>query len=511
MAISVPMSNWKAHVQTAVLDFNRAYPNLSWGTYPGHDPTMALATDGMVPAWNTKKGRALGWTVAKWIWTNRKKWNVWYIIFDGKIISETRPKRGWIRYFNANNPNPSKSHKNHVHISFYNSAPKPGPKSEGTVWVDTLDYGRINSTSVRLVQKALKITVTGNYDSTTRDAVKKFQISLGDDPKYCDGLLGGKQAVALFRKAKMNVSVRTDPSGQGDLPKPPVPPKPKPVPKPPVPPKPKPPTPVPPKPKPIPVGYKKILSLNPPGGGNWQCAAQNIKTGEWIVAHSKSRSDDKEDVILYRFDRLGKYKDKMTLPKCSHVYGMGVSDTNVIWLTWNDSSGNDVVTFQYRPNKKIAKKNTTRMHVFSDGKVDISFSPTRAWAVLRQPGYPKGYETYRRYSKSNIIAGNDKKWGKDVKIRTSSSRVVQGFSVRNEFLYVLIGLAPRSAFRIEKWSFKTGKKVSEMKLPSNIGLSEVSVKSGRKTEPEGMDGGHFFIKAGESNDRRLIVYKLNNF
>lgn len=498
MAISVPMSDWKPHVQTAVLDFNHAYPNLSWGTYPGHDPNESLATDGMVPGWSTTTGNALGWKVAKWIWANRKKWNVWYIIFDGKIISETRPSQGWIHYFNASNPKPSKSHKNHVHVSFYSTGPNPAPASLGTVWVDTLDYGRMNSDSVRLVQRALKIAVTGNYDASTRDAVKKFQISLGDDPKYCDGLLGGNQAIALFSKAKMNVSVRTDPSGEGDLPKP----------------APKPPVPVPPKPKPptpTPVGYKKVISLDAPGGGNWQCAAQNIKTGEWFVAHSKGRSDGKEDVILYRFDKAGKYKDKMTLPKCTHVYGMGVSDTNVIWLTWNDSSGNDVVTFQYKANKTISKKNTSKMHVFSNEKVDISFSPTRYWTVLRQQNYPHGYETYRRYTKANVIAGNDKKWGKDVKIKTSSSRIVQGFSVGNEFLYVLVGLAPTSAFRIEKWSFKTGKKVSEMKLPSSIGLSEVSTKSGTKTEPEGMDGNHFFIKAGEGNDRRLIVYKLNNF
>lgn len=496
MAISVPMSDWKPHVQTAVLDFNHAYPNLSWGTYPGHDPSMSLATDGMVPGWNTKKGNALGWKAAKWIWANRKKWNIWYIIFDGKIISETRPSAGWIHYFNASNPNPSKSHKNHVHVSFYSAGPKPGPKFEGTVWVDTLDYGRMNSDSVRLVQKALKISVTGNYDAKTRDAVKKFQLSLGDDPKYCDGLLGGSQATALFSKAKMNVSVRTDPSGEGNLPKP----------------APKPPTPVPPKPKPpTPVGYKKIISLDAPGGGNWQGAAQNVKTGEWFVAHSKARSDGKEDVILYHFNRLGKYKDRMTLPRCSHVYGMGVSDTNVIWLTWNDSSGNDVVTFQYKANKTIAKKNTSRMHVFSDRSVNISFHSSRDWAALRQGDYPSGYETYRLYRKSDILSGNDKKWGKDVKIRMSSSRVVQGFSVGDKCLYVLIGLAPRSSFRIEKWSFKTGKKLAEMKLPSNIGLSEVNIKSGKKTEPEGMDASYFFIKAGEGNDRRLIVYKLNNF
>ena len=126
MAISVSMSKWTPGVQTRVEEFNERFPDLSWGTYPGHDPSENRASDGMVPAWQTDRGRARGWEVARWIWANRARLGVWYVIFDGKIISQTYPARGWAPYFARNDPNPSKSHKNHVHVSFYN-VPAPTP------------------------------------------------------------------------------------------------------------------------------------------------------------------------------------------------------------------------------------------------------------------------------------------------------------------------------------------------------------------------------------------------
>lgn len=130
--IGVALRLWAKHVQRAVQEFSARYPSLSWGTYPGHDPTEDRATDGMVPLWWTSTGNALGWAVAKWIWANRVRLGVWYVIFDGKIISQTRPEKGWLRYYAADDPNPSKSHKNHVHASFYTTAPDPTPTPPAT-------------------------------------------------------------------------------------------------------------------------------------------------------------------------------------------------------------------------------------------------------------------------------------------------------------------------------------------------------------------------------------------
>lgn len=269
------------------------------------------------------------------------------------------------------------------------------------------------------------------------------------------------------------------------------------------------PVPVPPPPQP-PGPFEKVIELDAPGGGNWQGIAQNKKTGEWLVAHSRSRSDHAgEDVVLYRFDSRGRYKDRMTLPKCTHVYGFGYMDDGTVWLTWNDrAAGNDIVTFKYQANKSISKKQTRQMHVFTDKHVDVSFSPTRASVVLRQPKTVNGYEVYRQHSRSDILGNKNRPHGKEIKIKISSSRVVQGFSCVNEFLYVLIGLSPRSAFRIEKWSFKTGKKVGELKLNPRIGLTSANETG---TEPEGMDGDMFAIKAGTGSKRRMAVYKITNF
>lgn len=283
----------------------------------------------------------------------------------------------------------------------------------------------------------------------------------------------------------------------------------------PVPPKPKPkptPVPVPPKPKPVPVpvtpGCRKIIELDAPGGGNWQAAVQSTGTKDWFIAHSRGRADGGEDVLLYRFNAAGKYRDHMTLPNCAHVYGFGVSDTNIVWLTWNGhGTGNDVVTFQYRPGT-ISKADTQQMHVFTDRPAGISFSPTRSWAVVRQAGFPAGHETYRLYTKQDILDGNNDPWGRDVVIAESSSRVVQGFSVADRNLYVLIGLAPGSAFRVEKWSFATGRKLGELKLDRRLGLP-AGVDA--KVEPEGMDGDTFGMKVNIGAQRRMVVYKLTDF
>jgi hypothetical protein len=219
--ISVPLSDWGPRVRAQVQKFAARWPSFSWGTYPGHDPSEALATDGMVPGWNEPGGRAKGRAVAQAIWDDRHNNGIWYVIHWGEIISITRPEKGWQRYFAANDPNPSKSHHNHVHVSWHKETaappvtpskpaapvkpgayPTPGSK---VVYVDKLNPGQTDSDSVWWVQKALGVPLTGSYDSATVLAVKAFQKALGDD---VDGDLGPLQTVALFKAhASLGVTV----------------------------------------------------------------------------------------------------------------------------------------------------------------------------------------------------------------------------------------------------------------------------------------------------------------
>jgi hypothetical protein len=210
MPISVPLTDWGPRVRAQVQKFAAKWPTFSWGTYPGHDPSEALATDGMVPGWNLTGGKAKGRKVAQAIWDDRHNNGCWYVIHWGEIISITRPEQGWIRYYQADNPDPSKSHHNHVHVSWHKDSAAPPvvvapPKpvdpaaypvpSSKVVYVDKLNPEQSDSDSVWWVQKALGVPLTGTYDAATVAAVKAFQKALGDD---VDGDLGPLETTALF-------------------------------------------------------------------------------------------------------------------------------------------------------------------------------------------------------------------------------------------------------------------------------------------------------------------------
>lgn len=209
--ISVPLNSWGSRVRAQVQKFAAEWPDFSWGTYPGHDPSEALATDGMVPGWNKSGGKAKGRKVAQAIWDDRNNNGVWYVIHWGQIISITRPEQGWVRYYQADNPDPSKSHHNHVHVSWHkdSAAPPVAPVTPTTpaesgeyptpqdkiVYVSKLKPGQKDSDSVWWVQKALGVPLTGTYDRETVYAVQAFQHALGDD---VDGELGPLETAALF-------------------------------------------------------------------------------------------------------------------------------------------------------------------------------------------------------------------------------------------------------------------------------------------------------------------------
>lgn len=183
MSIDKPSTTiWVSHVRRAVVEIDSKWPTTSAGTYPGHHPTPARAVDFMVPSWQTKTGRAIGTDLAQWVWANRERLGVWYIIFNKLIISETRPEQGWIPYTNpvaSRRGTPSGDHLNHVHVSFNATAPpvktylppmQVGPQrllacnpTKGTItW---REVGHPVTTIVRTAG-AYSVTDSGNYYPT---------------------------------------------------------------------------------------------------------------------------------------------------------------------------------------------------------------------------------------------------------------------------------------------------------------------------------------------------------
>lgn len=85
------------------------------------DHPAGRAVDFMIPAWNTKAGRARGWEVAHWLQTHAKELRVKYLIYDDRSWRAYNPSAGW-RGYRYPGPNPrgaSQRHLNHVHLSVY--------------------------------------------------------------------------------------------------------------------------------------------------------------------------------------------------------------------------------------------------------------------------------------------------------------------------------------------------------------------------------------------------------
>lgn len=221
--VNVSLSLWRPYVRLAILYVVARFLTSGFGvgTYPGHDPNQDRAADFMVPNWETAKGRAVGQKLADYLanTTTMRRLAGWYVIFNGRIWSMTRPEKGWLPYFDRNSTNPSRSHKNHVHWSFrdkaaadplYVAPAAPAPYSDGWTpplpWVFYLDrqaLGVTSSTSVWLIQKALGVKpYDGRYTPALRELVRAYQRdTLGDDPEFCDGILGPDQARRLFNDA----------------------------------------------------------------------------------------------------------------------------------------------------------------------------------------------------------------------------------------------------------------------------------------------------------------------
>jgi len=85
------------------------------------DHPAGRAVDFMIPAWNTREGRARGWQVAHWLQAHAKDLNVKYLIFYNRSWRAYNPSAGWrpYRYPGPNPNNPTTKHENHVHVSVY--------------------------------------------------------------------------------------------------------------------------------------------------------------------------------------------------------------------------------------------------------------------------------------------------------------------------------------------------------------------------------------------------------
>ena len=85
------------------------------------DHPAGRAVDFMIPAWNTREGRARGWQVADWLQAHAAELNVKYLIYDDHVWRAYRSSQGWTRYTHPNGAttNPTLRHLDHVHLSSY--------------------------------------------------------------------------------------------------------------------------------------------------------------------------------------------------------------------------------------------------------------------------------------------------------------------------------------------------------------------------------------------------------
>ena len=88
----------------------------SVGSVEGSDHPHGRALDVMIP-YPSAPGRVVGWRIAKWAVAGADRYDVKYVIFNGRIWTRGR---GWHGYRHPSDPcncNPTLRHDDHVHIS----------------------------------------------------------------------------------------------------------------------------------------------------------------------------------------------------------------------------------------------------------------------------------------------------------------------------------------------------------------------------------------------------------
>lgn len=198
------------------------FPRRDWtSTYPGH------GEDGAAYAIDYMCNKSDGDKIAAYVWKNRVRLGVRYVVWNGKIISVSRIREGWRRYY----PSPrailkspaSAFHRNHVHQStvpgfkYVSNEPlAPNERRQPTtriIYLDRLEPGVNDSDSVWWMQKCLNkvlpgtpLLLTGDYGPVTQKCVQDFQKMLGDDidPK---GDIGPLQTRALVKQAGYDIKI----------------------------------------------------------------------------------------------------------------------------------------------------------------------------------------------------------------------------------------------------------------------------------------------------------------
>lgn len=166
-------------------------------------------------------GRArtsLGQKIADYVWANRSRLNVWYVIWNRKIISANRDSYAyhrWVTYKGSSNP-----HTDHVHVSFWGTgtyAPPPVAGAGGGSATRTVSLRAVRAAAqadpgrrqggttpgagddVRLVEAALQreglLSATwsadGSFGSKTVKAYAAWQRRCGYSGSDADGIPGG--------------------------------------------------------------------------------------------------------------------------------------------------------------------------------------------------------------------------------------------------------------------------------------------------------------------------------
>ena len=115
----------RPHVQSCADAIAAATGAESFGTYPGHDPSLDLATDIFVPVSSTDLGDA----ITEYLAAHWERHGVDYWIYRQRIRNP--PDRDFWRAMEDRGSNTA-NHVDHVHVSFLESAPpakpKPAPK-----------------------------------------------------------------------------------------------------------------------------------------------------------------------------------------------------------------------------------------------------------------------------------------------------------------------------------------------------------------------------------------------
>jgi hypothetical protein len=86
------------------------------GSVEGSDHPHGRAIDVMV-AYPSRSGRLLGWRIARWAVANADRFDVKYVIFNGRIWTRTRGWHGYRHPADPCNCNHTLRHDDHVHIS----------------------------------------------------------------------------------------------------------------------------------------------------------------------------------------------------------------------------------------------------------------------------------------------------------------------------------------------------------------------------------------------------------